>query len=249
MPKQFDYDGRGNNKRTSNSAYTGDLDLIEDGFLDDIRKPSGIVRRDDGALELNGIVLSPIGIQFTPNTELSEEEFVTLGQMILMINNALQWVVGDYFAYGEKKEYGARNQLAEQLNVDPHTITNWTTVCRSVEYARRRALLDFGHHQAVAALAPSEQDGWLERAIIGNGLEGDKYRRWSVQVLRKAIAKVKGEKQEVKLKQSKLPTSLERFDKSFTAQQYNRMTVDERIEFRQRFIMYIQQMDEWDKGK
>lgn len=236
------------NARSQNSAYTGDLSL-EPTFFDPIEPSSGtgIIKRDDGLLELSGVILSPMGIQFDKSAQLSKENFITLGEMILMIHNALQWIIGDYFAYGEQNRYGSRNELAKQLNVDPDTVTNWTSVCRKIEYTRRRVDLEFGHHEAVAALTPEQQDYWLEQASIGNGLEGDKHHRWSIKMLRDRIAEWRGEIVRTE-KVSRIPKLHQRFLKSFTAQQFNRMSRDEQIAFKQDLAMMLKQIDKWENS-
>lgn len=177
------------NKRSQNSAYTGDLSL-DPSFFDPIESSAGIiVRQNDGSIVLaEGIQLSSVGIYFDDSLDLPEDQFIALGELILNIKSAFQFIVGDYFAFGAKRDYGARTQVAERLGVNPDTITNWTSVCRSIEYTRRRVGLEFGHHEAVASLSPRDQDYWLEKALIGNSEEGDKYRRWSVKRLRQELA-------------------------------------------------------------
>jgi len=66
--------------------------------------------------------------------------------------------------------------LAEQ------TLTNFKYVSDHVEISRRRENLTWAHHQEVAALEPTEQKLWLDKAEKGNGDSP-----WKVKELRRAI--------------------------------------------------------------
>lgn len=69
-----------------------------------------------------------------------------------------------WWAFGEH-HYVARRKIATGPGWQGpayQTCANAAAVCPAFEISRRRELLSFSHHAAVAALAPAEQDGLLD---------------------------------------------------------------------------------------
>ena len=153
--------------------------------------PSGIVKREDGSLEVSHIRIHRVGLEFVG--DVSEEEFEVFGQTLLQIDTAYQWIIGDYLAYGVDNNYGKVSELAEVLGKSEQTVTNWVYVSRHVEFYRRRENLSHGHHEVVSGLSENEQAQWLEAAEHGNGQEGNAHKIWSVKQLRMEIAKARGD--------------------------------------------------------
>lgn len=114
---------------------------------------------------------------------------------INLLNQSIQWAIGDYLAYGERafceidpetrrlKQTPAAaryNAIIEQLHVEIHTLENWCSIALHIPHAIRRppARLSFSHHGPVAAVAPDQQEKWLALAEKNN---------WTVSELRQAI--------------------------------------------------------------
>lgn len=113
-------------------------------------------------------------------TDLPFDDWLACGQLLAEVDGAVQWWIGDWWAFGDKS-YGMRKAHVE--SEDWHgpafqTCANAATVCRAFETSRRREVLTFSHHIEVAGLPIGEADYWLDEAEA----EG-----WSVSKLRSAI--------------------------------------------------------------
>jgi hypothetical protein len=92
-----------------------------------------------------------------------------------MIGRCIQWLLGDWIAYGNLK-FGERYARASQITgYDPQTLMNMVYVASRFAASRRRETLSWSHHETLAALEQAEQDQWLDRAVA---------HRWSVSDLR-----------------------------------------------------------------
>lgn len=170
------------------SIYDNPIELPQDfGVI----PSAGIVKRDDGSLEVSNVRIHRIGLEFVG--EVSEDEYEIFGQTLLQIDTAYQWIVGDYLAYGVDNNYGMAKEFADKLGRSEGTVNNWTSICRQVTFSRRRENLSFKHHVEVASLPSDQQEYWLQQAEIGNGKEGDEHKVWSAKRLRQEIAIAQGE--------------------------------------------------------
>ena len=80
--------------------------------------------------------------------------------------------LGDWWVHGEHK-YGKRVKALRDGAFGTYaiqTLKNFGWVAKHVETSRRRDVLIFGHHEAVAALPAARQKHWLERAAV-NGCQ------------------------------------------------------------------------------
>lgn len=112
--------------------------------------------------------------------DLSVDDWLACGQLLAEVEGAVQWWIGDWWAFGEHS-YGVRKGLVE--SDDWHgpafdTCAAAARVCRDFETCRRRQVLSFSHHREVAGLPDADADYWLDQAEA----EG-----WSRNQLRSAI--------------------------------------------------------------
>lgn len=212
------------------SIYNDDMIELPEDF--GVIVPNAIELHDDGSIQLGRMRMTAIGLQI--EGAISEEEYIAFGEAVVQLNTAYQWIVGDYLAYGEDANYGDAKRIATMLHRDPTTLWNWTSICRRVEYSRRREDLSFSHHEVVASLPDVDQEHWLNIASE---------KGWSSKRLRDEID---GPAQKPNARSSRIPTSLFRFRKTFTPQQYKRMTVTERMELRQTLEEMLTQINDWD---
>jgi N6-adenosine-specific RNA methylase IME4 len=104
---------------------------------------------------------------------LSAIQWEEIGRSLGKIEQATQWWIGDWWAFGEHK-YGDRKALVESEEWNGpafQTCVNAGNVCKKFESNRRRLLLSFKHHAEVASLAPAEADeilDWAEDDGSGN---------------------------------------------------------------------------------
>lgn len=117
--------------------------------------------------------VTPTSLDLPPN--LSMQEWAAVGHSLKLMAGAVQFWVGDWFAYGEA-HYG--EEAWQYLEVTEKTLANWASVCRRVEPSRRREALKFSHHAEVAPLEPEEQERVLEEAASQG---------WSVSRIREEV--------------------------------------------------------------
>ncbi len=117
--------------------------------------------------------ITPTSLELPPN--MSMEEWARVGDTLKVMAGAVQFWVGDWFAYGEA-HYG--EEAWQYLEVTEKTLANWASVCRKVEPSRRREALKFSHHAEVAPLEPEEQERVLDEAASQG---------WSVQRIREEV--------------------------------------------------------------
>lgn len=114
-------------------------------------------------------------VAWTPSQELDANEWAVAGRRIGAIGRSVQWLLGDWIAYGNER-FGERYARASRITgYDPQTLMNMVYVASRFATSRRRENLSWSHHEALAALEPPEQEGWLEQAAS---------HRWSVSDLR-----------------------------------------------------------------
>jgi hypothetical protein len=106
--------------------------------------------------------LSETGYRLPP--DLTYERWASIGATLLLTHRAVMFWIGDWLRYGEAR-YGEKYaQAIETTDFAYQTLRNAVWVCEHVEMSRRRDNLSFGHHDAIAALDPGQQDELLERA-------------------------------------------------------------------------------------
>jgi hypothetical protein len=111
---------------------------------------------------------------WAPPSDLRFEEWEQVGVMLGRIGRARRWWIGDWVNHGERA-YGEKYTLAiDATGYEYQTVANCAYVAKAIEPSRRREGLSWSHHAEVAALEPSEQEAWLDRAqaegLTRNGL-------------------------------------------------------------------------------
>jgi hypothetical protein len=90
--------------------------------------------------------------------------WLKIGEELHAVADSSAWWAGDWLIYGGAAFPDRYRQAIERTALDYQTLRNYAWVARKFESARRRHDVSFQHHQEVAALAPAEQDQWLEQA-------------------------------------------------------------------------------------
>lgn len=121
-----------------------------------------VIRRGE-TIDLGGkFRLSPVGLEITG--QLTENEWSDFFQLIRRVQSSLQWLVGDWIAYGETAFKKGYEELAGITGFSEKTLRNLVYVSRAVPMSLRKDTLTFGHHAIVASLPGPKQAGWLEYA-------------------------------------------------------------------------------------
>jgi hypothetical protein len=105
-------------------------------------------------------------VAWSPQKELDDHEWVSIGRRLGAISRCSQWWIGDWVRYGTTR-WGDRYTLAARVTgYDNGSLRNMAWVASSFEPLRRRENLTWSHHAAVAMLPPDEQDDWLDRVAV-----------------------------------------------------------------------------------
>jgi hypothetical protein len=117
---------------------------------------------------------------------LTFEEWVDVGRRLCIGQQAINWHIGDWWAFGDHR-YGERAKKAAEgiFGKEFQTLANLASVSRSFEPSRRRELLSFTHHAEVAGLA-SKQPEVAEQLLSQAAAEG-----WSKNDLRREVQALK----------------------------------------------------------
>jgi N6-adenosine-specific RNA methylase IME4 len=94
--------------------------------------------------------------------DLTYDEWVDYGHRLACMVHAVKWWIGDWWSYG-KHRYGERAKAAAESSWKFQTCMNAGWVARKIETSRRREVLPWEHHAAVAGFNPADQDYFLDR--------------------------------------------------------------------------------------
>lgn len=163
--------------------------VIKDIELDELREKAHLAEQlkeqlaaqsngltvQEGGLVVQGFQFSPTGL--IPPDEITQESWEQVGLLLFRLEGSMQWLIGDWLAYGEDLQYGQVKQIADSLGKDYKTLRNCMTVSRAIEVSRRRDTLSYGHHEAVTKYEPDEQAQYLAYAQH-QGLNRAQFRKW-----------------------------------------------------------------------
>lgn len=143
------------------------LDIVNGAIGDGALVPVGVpadalVKLEDGSYQYKGFVLSRTALQ--TSADITEDEWMELGQIIGMFESSVQWWLGDWFLTAERKWKATYEQVAARTGYAVRTLHDFAYVARSVDVSIRIETLTWGHHQVVAGLHHHEQAKWLNFA-------------------------------------------------------------------------------------
>lgn len=130
----------------------------------------------NGTMEFGAFRMSPLGLEI--GNQVTQDDWMHVGALLHRMQGAIQWLVGDWMAYGEREYKVSYEQASEQFGYRKKTLYNYASVCKAVHFSLRREKLSFTHHTLVVDKSPEEQSLWLERAEVGN---------WSVSQMRREM--------------------------------------------------------------
>jgi N6-adenosine-specific RNA methylase IME4 len=113
--------------------------------------------------------------------DLSEGDWINCGECLGKIETAVQWWLGDWWKFGENRQWGAGEEIADRIGVNYNTVIQYGVVAREFQFSERSPKLKWSHYLIVmAAVGHQIRLEWLERALN----EG-----WSVNELKTKIAR------------------------------------------------------------
>lgn len=121
--------------------------------------------------------VSPVGLVADP--EATFDDWKAFGKLLKNVEEARQWIIGDWINEGEKRWGEKYQQAMEETGYEYQTLRAYAYVCANVGLLIRNQQLTFAHHRVVAPLPPADQSYWL-------GLAAEK--GWDDAELRKQIS-------------------------------------------------------------
>ena len=109
-----------------------------------------------------------------PEENISREEWLEEGRRLGERTERDRWALGDWANYGDRK-HGDLADAAVEIGLNRRSLYHLSRVAKRIQSVRRRTLLSWDHHAAVAGLPADTGDLLLDRAEA----EG-----WSRQTLR-----------------------------------------------------------------
>ena len=99
-----------------------------------------------------------------PRSELELRDWLEHGRRFGALGRGVAWWIGDWLVYGNAR-YGERYARAVRATgYEAQSLMNMVYVASRFAPERRRPALSWSHHAEVAALAPEEQERWLDMA-------------------------------------------------------------------------------------
>lgn len=102
------------------------------------------------------------------DNDINRGEWNDIGLMLKTASKGIQWWVGDWLNFGERKWGEMYTQALEATDYSDHSLRIAKYVSAKIELFRRRNNLSWGHHAEVAALSNQQQDYWLDYAEKNN---------------------------------------------------------------------------------
>lgn len=115
--------------------------------------------------------LTETGLNLPSN--LKYEHWEAIGQQLRTMERSVQWWIGDWLNYGERRWGEKYAQAVLETGKSYSTLTKYASVAGRYEVFRRRQTLPWSHHAAVVGLPEEERDAWLDRAENEEWSEGE----------------------------------------------------------------------------
>jgi N6-adenosine-specific RNA methylase IME4 len=96
--------------------------------------------------------------------DITREEWVRCGKRLKIVEGAIQWWFGDWWAFGGNRPWGDGQKIAEAIGVDYGQVRNFGSVARAFDLSERSDKLTFVHHSFAMAAPPERRVAWLKRA-------------------------------------------------------------------------------------
>ncbi len=151
-----------------------------------IQEQMNIITRDARQhLEIEGCVATSAGLDIPD--DISREQMENLADILFYLSGRTQLFIGDMLVASERLGYGDIKAIAEQMDREGKTLSNWKSVCKSVTTSLRKEVhaefpevkpLSMGHYNLIQAMDEGGQRDWM-RVALREGL--------SVAELRNAI--------------------------------------------------------------
>lgn len=130
--------------------------------LEELDEDGDIKKTPLGEIKIGNFTLAQNGLKVTG--EPTHEQWKTVGEHLARLNTSMQWLIGDWLAYGERSYAQTYEALAKELGIQIGTAYQYSYVAKSVDFCTRVQKLSFGHHREVAPKGEALQAAWLQYA-------------------------------------------------------------------------------------
>jgi hypothetical protein len=118
----------------------------------------------------HGVKLSLVGM--TLPDSIDEDQWNEIGDQVMRLDNASNWMLGDWWAhgmqsYGERKKWLAEQKAKRSKVKSFGHLAACASVCRSFETLRRRKVVSFEMHRELLGLSEAKQDKFLDLIEAG----------------------------------------------------------------------------------
>lgn len=137
---------------------------------------NALVKREDGAFVYKQFVLDATGLAIPEGTD--EADWKDIGGVLLNLESALAWWVGDWAAYANRVWGATAKEIAALFEYEQSTIESYMSVAKNIDGLIRNHTVSFSHHRLVMGLPESEQFTWLAAA---------ERQGWTLAEMRKAM--------------------------------------------------------------
>jgi N6-adenosine-specific RNA methylase IME4 len=123
-----------------------------------------IIDNETGEIVTAGMDFTKTSLTIDPGTTYDNWE--SIGEQLNQIEGAIQWWIGDWLNFGERKYGEMYAQAVDEQQKNAWQNYKW--VANVVESSTRVEDLSWSHHREVAALTLDEQVYWLDKAAEEN---------------------------------------------------------------------------------
>jgi len=111
------------------------------------------------AISHGAFTATPTGLLIDDKQEIPYELWEAYGKALRRVEGAIQWVIGDWLNYGERRYGETYAQAVDQQQVDSWKNYKW--VAAKVKPSTRVESLSWSHHREIAHLPDDEQAAML----------------------------------------------------------------------------------------
>lgn len=117
---------------------------------------------NDALIKTGNVNLTDVGLTF--NGDLQYDEWIDLMRMLVRLETAFQFAIGDALVFGEAR-YGEKySQVMEVTQLSYQALANMVWVAKKVPIQNRQPDLSWTHHRVVASVDGGDQPALLAMA-------------------------------------------------------------------------------------
>ncbi|QPC80618.1 hypothetical protein G4Y79_12945 [Phototrophicus methaneseepsis] len=138
---------------------------------------NAIVQREDGTLSLGNFTMTGYGLEVPENADISD--FENAFEVFFKIRDQINLWIGDALVAYDRIAWGKTEEIAQYFGYEPASIHNLKSICKQVEFSRRREVyqemiaqkndikpLAVGHYDAIKGLESDQQDDLMRKALL-----------------------------------------------------------------------------------